>query len=236
MRDGVIVTRPPPGLAPTMAAVAGAGWRPIAAPMLHVSQRALSIGTVRPDAIMMTSGQAIASLKVSRLHDVPCYVVGSATARRARAAGFINVFAASGTADDLTALVRAVLPPPARLLLAVGQGYGQEMAVALRGYGYRVWRRCVYGVRAAPVLPSDALAALLAGRVAAAMFYSTRTASAFMAAMPPAVVPLLAEVAAIAMSGGVADALGAGPCWRRIHIAARADQEAMLACLPAIMD
>ena len=231
-RVGVIVTRPPPGLAPTMAAVAARGLHPIAAPMLHVRQRALSIGTFRPDAIVLTSGQAIGALTGPHLHHVPCYVVGAATARRARAAGFAHVIAASGTADDLMGLLRAAVPPPARLLLAVGQGYGQEMAAALRGHGYRVLRRCAYAVRPASSLPSGAITALRAGQVAAVMFYSTRTAEAFVAAVPPALVPLLAQVEAIAMSDGVAAVLRAGLRWRGVHVAARPDQEGMLACLP----
>ncbi|WP_244191833.1 uroporphyrinogen-III synthase [Komagataeibacter swingsii] len=231
-RAGVIVTRPPPGLAPTMAAVAARGLRPIAAPMLLVSQRGLSLGAFRPDAIVLTSGQAVGSLADPQLHDIPCYVVGAATARRARAAGFARVTAASGTADDLTVLLHSALPPASRLLLAVGQGYGREMAAALRGQGYRVLRRCVYAVRPATDLPSDAVAALRAGQVGAVVFYSTRTAEAFIAALTPALAPLLAGVAAIAMSDGVAAVLGAGARWRVIRVAARPDQDAMLDCLP----
>ncbi|ARW18052.1 uroporphyrinogen-III synthase [Komagataeibacter europaeus] len=229
---GVIVTRPPPGLGPTMAAVAARGLHPIAAPMLHVRQCALSIGAFRPDAIVLTSGQAVGSLTDPQLHDIPCYVVGAATARRARAAGFSHVTAASGTADDLTTLLQAVMPPASRLLLAVGQGYGHEMAVALRGQGYRVLRRCVYAVRPAPCLPPDAVAALRAGQVAAVMFYSTRTAEAFIAALTPALAPLLGVVEAIAMSDGVAAVLGAGAHWHGLRVADRPDQDAMLACLP----
>ncbi|WP_258367712.1 uroporphyrinogen-III synthase [Komagataeibacter oboediens] len=232
MRAGVIVTRPPPGLAPTMAAVAERGLHPIAAPMLHVSQHALSIGMFRPDAIVLTSGQAVGSLTDPGLHHIPCYVVGAATARRARAVGFAHVIAASGTADDLTALLRAAMQPTARLLLAVGRGYGQDMATDLRGRGYRVLRRCVYAVRPATCLPPDALAALRAGQVAAVMFYSTRTAEAFVAALPPALVPALVGVEAIAMSDGVAAVLGAGLRWGGIRIATRPAQERMLACLP----
>ena len=232
MRAGVIVTRPPPGLAPTMAAVAARGLHPVAAPMLHVRQCALSIGTFRPDAIVLTSGQAVGSLTDPQLHDIPCYVVGAATARRARAAGFVHVTAASGTADDLTALLQAAMSPTSRLLLAVGQGYGQDMAVALRGQGYRVLRRCVYIVRPATCLPPDAVAALQAGQVTAVMFYSTRTAEAFIAALTPALASLLVAVEAIAMSDGVAAVLGAGARWDGIRVAARPDQDAMLDCLP----
>lgn len=232
MRDGVVITRPPPGLAPTMAAVAAAGWQPIAAPMLHVVPLGLALGGFRPDAVVLTSGQALAALDAPRLHALPCYVVGQATASRARAAGFSHVIAASGTAADLVALLRAVCPVGSRLLLAVGRGYGGDMADELRRAGFRVARRCVYAIEPVPVLPNAAEAGLRAGRVAAVMFYSTRTAEAFIAALTPALASLLVAVEAIAMSDGVAAVLGAGARWDGIRVAARPDQDAMLDCLP----
>lgn len=231
MRDGVIITRPPPGLAPTMAAVAGLGWRPIAASMLHVEPLPLAPGTSRPDAIVLTSGQAIAAINRPAWHDVPCYVVGDATGARARVAGFTHVVMAAGTADDLGALLRAALPARGLLLLAVGRGYGRDMAQGLRAAGFRVMRRCVYAVSPEQRLPVQAAQALLAGQVAAILFYSTRTAQAFLAALNAAQTAMLGHVVAVAMSAGVANTLVAGPAWRNIRVAARPDQAAMLACL-----
>lgn len=228
MRDGVIITRPPPGLAPTMAAVAGAGWRPIAAPMLHVVPLGLTLGAFRPDAVVLTSGQALAALDDPRLHACPCYVVGQATARRARAAGFSHVIPASGTAAELVALLRASCRAGSRLLLAVGRGYGGDMANELRGAGFRVARRCVYAIEPVRVLPDATEADLRAEQVAAVMFYSTRTAEAFVAALDPVVAGMLARVDAIAMSGTVAAALTDGPHWQAVRVAAHPDQDAML--------
>ncbi|WP_241694483.1 uroporphyrinogen-III synthase [Komagataeibacter melomenusus] len=230
-QNGVIITRPPPGLAPTMAAVAGLGWQPIAASMLHVEPLSLAPDTPRPDAIVLTSGQAIAAINRPAWHDVPCYVVGHATGARARVAGFTHVVTAAGTADDLAALLRAALPARGRLLLAVGRGYGRDMAQALRAEGFRVMRRCVYAVRPGQRLPMQAAQALGAGQVAAILFYSTRTAQAFLAALTATQAGLLGQVVAVAMSAGVANALATVPAWRDIRVAARPDQAAMLACL-----
>ncbi|MCE2565993.1 uroporphyrinogen-III synthase [Komagataeibacter sp. FNDCF1] len=231
MRDGVIITRPPPGLAPTMAAVAALGWRPIAAPMLEVIPLGLASVGRQPDAVVLTSGQAIAALDDPRLHACPCYVVGQATARRARAAGFVHVITASGTAADLVDMLREACPAGSRLLLAVGRGYGRDMADELRGAGLRVTRRCVYAVEAVRGLPDAAVTALLAEQVRGVMFYSTRTAEAFMAALTPVVADTLARVDAIAMSAGIAAALADGPRWRAMRVAARPEQDAMLASL-----
>ncbi|WP_240906449.1 uroporphyrinogen-III synthase [Komagataeibacter xylinus] len=227
----MIITRPPPGLAPTMAAVARLGWRPIAASMLHVEQLSLAPDTSRPDAIVLTSGQAIAAINRPEWHDVPCYVVGHATGGRARAAGFAHVVTAAGTADDLGALLRAALPGRGLLLLAVGRGYGLDMAQALRAEGFCVIRRCVYAVSPERHLPAQAAQALATGQVAAILFYSTRTAQSFLAALNAAQAAMLGQVVAVAMSTGVANALATGPAWRDICVAARPDQAAMLACL-----
>ncbi|PYD81057.1 uroporphyrinogen III synthase [Komagataeibacter sucrofermentans] len=214
-----------------MAAVGGLGWQAIAAPLLHVETLALARGTPRPDAIVLTSGQAIAAVNRPAWHDVPCYVVGHATGERARAVGFAHVITAAGTADDLSALLRAALPARGLLLLAVGRGYGHDMARALRAEGFRVVRRCVYAVSPARRLPPQAAQALGAGQVAAILFYSTRTAQAFLAVLGASQAARLRQVVAVAMSDGVAAALATGPAWRAIRVAGRPDQAAMLACL-----
>ncbi|WP_258373422.1 uroporphyrinogen-III synthase [Komagataeibacter saccharivorans] len=232
-RNGVIITRPPPGLAPTMAAVTRLGLHPVAAPMLRIEQHALTADGPRPDGLVLTSGQAIAAVNHPQWHDVPCYVVGQATGARMRSVGFNHVMTAAGTADALSSLIHTAAPQGARLLLAVGRGYGREMATDLRGAGFRVVRRCVYAVHPERRLPAPVRAALLAGQVRSVMFYSTRTAQAFVTALDAALRPMLAEVQAIAMSTNVAAALETGPRWRAVTVAARPDQDAMLAALGA---
>lgn len=214
-----------------MAAVAAMGLDPLAAPMLRIEHFPLSTGAFRPDALVLTSAQAIAAINRPQWHHLPCYVVGHATGARARAVGFSHVVAATGTADDLLDLIRASVPARSRLLLAVGRGYGRGMADSLRADGMRVLRRCVYAVRPVTRLPQPARAALHAGRVAAVMLYSARTAEAFMAALDARLAPCLRNVQAIVMSAGVAAVLADGPGWGGIHVASRPDQAAMLACV-----
>nr|WP_255663272.1 uroporphyrinogen-III synthase [Komagataeibacter sp. FNDCR2] len=214
-----------------MAAVQAMGLQPFAAPMLRIEHFALSTGAFRPDALVLTSAQAIAAIDRPQWHHLPCYVVGHATGVRARAVGFRHVVAATGTADDLLGLIRASVPARSRVLLAVGRGYGCEMADSLRAGGLRVLRRCVYAARPITRLPQPARTALHAGRVAAVMLYSARTAEAFLAALDAPLASRLDSVRAIVMSRAVAAALAEGPCWAAIHVASRPDQAAMLACV-----
>ncbi|PYD76586.1 hypothetical protein CFR71_03445 [Novacetimonas pomaceti] len=231
-RVAVLVTRPPPGLAETMEAVGARGWLPVASPMLDIAALPLLFAPApRPQAIILTSGQAVGAIARPDLLDVPCYAVGAATARRARDAGFAHVeMADEGTADGLGRMVAHDLSPAAgALLLAVGRGYGMELAGMLRDAGFRVQRRSVYRVMARGRLPAR-IASMIGGRADAVMFFSPRTAQAFMAALTASQRAMLRQVRAIVISERTAAVLEMGE-WRSVGVASTPDSAGMLACL-----
>lgn len=231
-RPAVLVTRPEPGLSETMAAVTALGWHAVALPALRaepVLHGPLPVRGVQ--AILVTSGQAVTALAGRVPADMPILAVGAATARRTRAAGFVQVTAADGTADALADLVRAEWRPVGgALLLATAPGYGLDLADALRRGGFRVVRRCVYRIR--PGMPSpEGLRALIGcGGVAAALFFSAETARQFLRHLPRDVRDMLREARAIAISDKAAEVLASAP-WGEIVRAASPDQAAMLALL-----
>ncbi|WP_246395726.1 uroporphyrinogen-III synthase [Gluconacetobacter tumulisoli] len=228
---GVLVTRPEPGLSETLADVRALGWRPYAAPMLRIGTRPLALPGGRTQAILLTSGQAIAALAGRVPPEMPIFTVGEATARRARDAGFDDVTAAGGTAEALLGLLRARLDPRrGSLLLATAKGYGGELASGLRQAEFQVNRRCVYTVDPAGNLGRDVLNALARGSVEAALFYSPETARQFLAALPPDGMGALHGVRAIAISPRTGVALAAA-AWRGIEIADHPDGGAMLSRL-----
>lgn len=163
---------------------------------------------------------------------LPILAVGEATAAEARALGARNVMAAEGDAAALAALAAARLDPAAGpLLLAVGQGYGGDLAAALRGRGFRVIRRVVYAASPAAALPEQARAALAAGRIGAALFFSPRSAAIACRLMTEAGLGDAARgIAALALSPRIAEALATLP-WRMVRVAARPDQSALLGLL-----
>ncbi|MBS0561960.1 MAG: uroporphyrinogen-III synthase [Proteobacteria bacterium] len=207
------------------------GLRAIAAPALSVHP--LPARLPPPEglaALLLTSAQAVAPIPRA-YRGLPVFAVGDATAARAREAGFASVTSASGDAADLAALVRAACPPPATLLLATGRGLGQPLAAALRDAGYRVARRSVYARAAPRRLPAAALAALRAGDVAAALFFSADTAASFASLLRLAGAEALVQnTDAVAISEAAAVPLRPLP-WRRIRVAERPNQDAMLALL-----
>jgi uroporphyrinogen-III synthase len=138
---------------------------------------------------------------------------------------------AGGDAVDLVAAVATTMPAGATLLLVTGQGLGQPLAASLRAHGFAVIRRSVYAPLPARRLPAAALAALRSGRLRAAMFFSADTAARFTAIIERAALhDTVAKTDAVAISRRAAMALEGLP-WRRILVASRPDQDAMLALL-----
>jgi uroporphyrinogen-III synthase len=182
-------------------------------------------------AVLVTSGNAVDALPQA-YRSARLFSVGDATAERARAAGFTQVRSAAGDAEALAGLViREQNPRHGTLLLASGQGQGEALAAALRQAGFRVARRVIYAAVPARDLAPAAVAAMLAGRVRAVLFFSADTARQFARLVQHAELDqTLAGVEAISIGRSAAVALEALP-WRDIRVAARPNQDEMLALL-----
>ncbi|HEX4172386.1 MAG TPA: uroporphyrinogen-III synthase [Acetobacteraceae bacterium] len=230
---GILITRPEPGATETAARVAALGHRPILAPLLVVQSRNVPLPTPdRVQAILVTSGNAIPSLHDSHRR-VPLLAVGEATAARARAAGFTRVRSADGDASGLAALVANCCDPGGDpLLLVSGRGQGQGLASALRDRGFRVVRRTVYAAIPAGSLPDHARDAIGNGTVQTVLLFSAETARQCVRLLREARLrDAVRAIEALAISQPTAMALRALP-WRRIRVADRPNQDALLAMLP----
>lgn len=234
---GVLITRPEPAAQDTARRVAALGLVPILAPMLAIrplSHVVLSAAGVQ--AVLVTSANALPALGAA-LHGVPVLAVGDATAERTRAAGFADVTSAGRDAAALARLVsRCCTPGGGALLLPTARGEGLFLAGQLRAAGFAVRRRAVYVAAPQKVFPAAAAVALSRRTVGAALFFSPATARNFCrllrAAMPP---DCLAAVDALVLSAAVGAPLASLP-WRRIRVAARPDQDALLTLLADMID
>ena len=232
---GVLVTRPEPGAAETARRVAALGWEPVLAPALVLAPRPAEPPLPAAQALLLTSRAAARAVKPAS-PAMPVLAVGEATAAEARAHGFVNVTAAEGDAAALAALAASRLDTAAGpLLLAVGAGYGAELAAALRGHGFRVLRRVVYSAEPAAALPEPARAALASEAIVAALFFSPRSAGCAISLLRAAgLAGTLARAEALAVSPRVAAVLEAAapePRWRGLRVAARPDQDSLLRLL-----
>jgi uroporphyrinogen-III synthase len=227
----VLVTRPEPGASETARRLTALGHRPLIAPVLRITPTAARLppaGAVQ--AVLATSANALPALA----GHVGCRLlaVGDATAARAREMGFTDVLSAGRDAVALAALAGARCTPGGLpLLLAAGAGEGARVTTLLRAAGFTVLRREAYAARPVERLPSAAVAALAAGEIGTALFFSSATARAFIdvvgGALPLAVA---AGIDALALSPVVARALTPLP-WRRIRVASHPNQDAILALM-----
>ncbi len=227
-RRGVLITRPEPDASETARLVADRGFEPVIAPVLSVRARKIAVGS-EYDAVVVTSRNAVPSLP-AELAGLTLLAVGSATAARARAAGFGSVLDAQGDAADLAALARERLARGARLLFVHGVGQGDALASSLMAAGFVVTRRRGYGTASVRRLPAAARVALQTEQICTATFFSAATARAFVQLMPESLSPLLTSVDAAVIGQAAADALGLLP-FRRVRVSLKPTLDEVLALL-----
>ncbi|WP_297444185.1 uroporphyrinogen-III synthase [Acidocella sp.] len=219
----LLVTRPEPGATATAQRLTLAGHSPVILSCLTISHLSPRFPE-QIGALLVTSGQAIPALP-PRLHTVPTFCVGDATAAKLREAGFLSVESASGTADDLRRLVSA-----RRLrglhVLATGSRLGLQLLADLRNAGLTATRRVVYRPRPIRLLPPAIKTTLEQGGFEGALFYSAETARAFAALHPPGT----AALSAYALSPAIAKSLQLLP-WRDIRVALAPTEADMMALL-----
>lgn len=231
-RRVVLVTRPEAQARETAQRLAALGWTPLPASALAIVGRTLRMpARARPQALLLTSGNAVAALPAA-LHAVPLLAVGDATATRARAAGFVQVASAGRDAVALARLaVQRCAPGAGALWVVCGEGQGAGLAATLRAAGFRVVRRVAYASRPLPGLAAAPRTALARRQVVAALFFSPASAAAFTAAVRrEGLTQTLRQVVAVAISPAAAAPLALLQ-WQDIRVASHPNQDELLACL-----
>ena len=225
----VLVTRPEPGASATAARLVDAGFRPVMAPFLAVrAVRAALPPASRLQAVVVASGNAVTL--PDAYHPLPLFAVGSATAERAREAGFTVTHSAEGNGDALAALAAGMLEPEnGPLLLATGRGDGLRLAEALRQSGFTVHRRAVYATSGVTQFPDRAADAIRAG-LHAVLFFSTATGRTFAKLLPYELRRFLSRTDAVVIGLSTADALRHLP-WHSVRVAVQPTQDGVLAQL-----
>ena len=235
----VLVTRPAEDARSLVAALEARGHQAIIEPMLTITP--VTGNGAPPDlagvqALLFTSANGVRALaRLSAERGLPVFTVGEASAAAARAAGFTRVESAGGELEDLARLAAGRLDPTSGALFhAAGSKLAGDLGGALEEAGFTVRREVLYHAAAADVL-SERLRAMLAGaQVDAATFFSPRTAGTFVRLVQDAgLAGVCARITAVALSQAVAEKLG-DLAWAGVAVAARPEQEALLARLDAI--
>jgi uroporphyrinogen-III synthase len=171
----VLVTRPQADAERTAGRLAILGHEAIIAPATAIVMTA-GLPPREYDALVLTSAHAVPALRDAP-KDRPVFAVGARTASAARAAGFADVREGPGDAAGLAAIIEASLPARAALLHPAGRDRKSEPERSLRAAGYELQVVECYAAEPLGSFPEEALAALRAGRVGAALHYSRRSAA-----------------------------------------------------------
>ncbi len=230
----VLITRPREDAESLAEGLQDLGIETMVEPLLEVTFHAtetLDLDGVR--ALLVTSANGIRAFAAQTdRRDLPVYAVGEASASAARTLGFGRVESAAGDVEALAALVKAKLDPEDGPLLHVaGTHLAGDLGASLEqaGFGYR--RTVLYGARPVERLSDEVVRAFREGAIDVALFFSPRTAQAFVnLAHAGALDEAFGTVAAVCLSPAVGDRARA-LSWREVVLASRPDQEAMIAAI-----
>ncbi|MEQ1771005.1 MAG: uroporphyrinogen-III synthase [Devosia sp.] len=181
----MLVTRPEPDASETAARLAALEIHPVVAPLLKFAPLQTSMPPADGfAALAVTSANALRALhdrgELPHYRHLKVFTVGERTAAAARAFGFAEVVSAGGDLEALVELLAdAGLAGP--ILYPTARHQSGNLAQALTPWGVMVITAAVYTMEPTSALPPEAGAGLHEGRIAAALFYSRRTAEAFVA-------------------------------------------------------
>ncbi len=235
----VLVTRPREDAASLVAALEARGHETLLEPLLTITPREKvdwPEGRDAAQALLVTSANgARAFARLDARRDLPVFAVGDASAAACRELGFARVTSAAGNVEDLAALVAEKLDPAQGPLLhpAAGKLAG-DLQGALAAAGFTVLRAVLYDARPATALSAACTRALNEGLIDVATFFSPRTAAAFVSLVEAADLSQACRaVTALCLSEAVAARISGLP-WRHRVVAARPEQDALLAALDTL--
>ena len=232
----VLVTRPEEDAAALVAALAARGHEALVEPLLTVAP---APGVTAPldldgvQALLFTSANGARALaRLSERRDLPVFTVGDASAEAARDVGFMTVESAGGKVDDLARLAIERLNPAAGALFqAAASRRAGDLKGALEAAGFTLRREVLYETVPVTDLSNSLRRELKNGQLAAATFFSPRTAETFVGLVEKrGLTGACAETTALCLSAAVAEQLR-GLDWRALVVAKRPNQESLLARL-----
>ena len=234
----LLLTRPLPDAAPLAKTLRAQGHEVVLCPLMRIRREpSATLDTTGVQALVLTSANGARALAerlqaAPELAALPAFAVGAATAAAARDAGLAQVESADGDVETLARLLAARLDPRNGALLHVaGRRVAGDLAGVLAGKGFQVRRTVLYDAVTAATFPDNGLAVLNTGEIDAVLFYSPRSAATFVRLLKATgAADACRAVEALVLSPAVAEALR-GLAWRRIRIARRPEQAALLALL-----
>ncbi len=223
-----------------MAAVRACGFTPLHVPMLEI--KALDDIKI-PDlsayqGLVFTSANGIEVFAaLSPVRDLPVYTVGAGTQKKAFQNGFdyVKLNEGEGGAIGLSSYLQSLLAQgkiSADKPLLHPCGVDVKMPVSVPGM--TVEQLPIYKAEKMKVLPPEIMDTLDARTIEAILFYSARTAEAFVSLLEKCErTELVSSIKALCISDSVVKSCEDLP-WKNVQVAARADGKAMIDLINAL--
>lgn len=234
----LLITRPQPEADETAARLVARGHDVMVGPVLHYTALPPPPpGAAPPAALVFTSRNGVRAItgwpQKDAWRGVPVFVVGSATAKAAREAGFSDVRSGNGDGVALALLIVVSLNVDAgTIVYPAAEDRAPALEQRLLGAGYAVDVVPSYRMEASSALPSEVAGALGKGAIDGILFYSNRTAATFRRlARDAGLLPALAKLRAYVMSDAVAEPLAGLSL--EVAVAARPSEGGLLSIIPS---
>ncbi|MDX8441733.1 uroporphyrinogen-III synthase [Mesorhizobium australafricanum] len=230
----VLVTRPEPGASRTARRLEAERFQPVLLPLTETSalpvEAAIGADAV---AVAVTSANAVRHAPkalLAALVSLPCHAVGNKTGEACRAAGFSSVTEGQGDAEALADAIAGGLNEKTIVYLC-GRVRFPTFEQRLTAAGVHVQAIETYDTAAIDYGDADVLARLSGRPVEAALLYSAKASAALASLIARlALRHLFEKTEFLTLSARVAEPLDAA-AGRRIRIAPRPDEDALLALL-----
>jgi len=216
----ILVTRPEPAAAAQAAQLCQRGHEPLISPLLRVVPVSPDLPGVLAStaisAVIATSRNALTAIArdplPAALRPKPVFCVGPATAALAREAGFQNVVAGDGNAEDLASLIQKMVSPCDGALLRltgdIPSGAPATLGKDLELAGYTVREIVCYRIVPVAELTPEAAVALREGRIGFVILMSPLTAKTYISAVGATGLTVQSEkLRYVCLSSAVADEL-----------------------------
>ncbi|MBP0582165.1 uroporphyrinogen-III synthase [Labrys sp. LIt4] len=230
----ILVTRPIEEARQTAQVLVRLGHEPLVEPMLEIVFGGDALPAGRFDALIVTSGNALAAVherpEFHGLTATPLIAVGRRTGAVARAMGFMDVEIFGRDVASLIAHVRQAWREPHRALYLAGADRTGDLVGTLGAMGHRIELAVVYRAHQAMGFRPEVAAALSGGEIDGVLHYSARTAEAFIACAGGAEAVAQLPVRHLCLSRKVAEVMSATGA-AEVVFPERPEEDALLALI-----
>lgn len=231
----ILVTRPQPVADEFAEKLRREGFQTYIAPLMEYVEVKGALGDLSVyQACVFTSAQAVQVFcKKTDDRHLPALVVGEATARAARQAGFAQVYSAEGDASTMIALIgdRVKSMSLKKVIHPCSDDTPNDIAKAVTRLGVKMVMKVIYKANFITEFPDDVMQALRRNGIDTITLFSARSAANFVKILcRKEWRGVSAKLNVVCISKRVADKLKPLP-WHTVSVAAQPHTEAMLETL-----